>query len=210
MASIGTGCQVDGRVRACRADAFNYRLSHGWHIARGLKRPRFEIGRMGGVRLRRRQRGTVTQAKCFQAQWRLLVAGLARCSHGERHKRGLAQQQQGKARRAGRVGGVLSRASHPIQSHHISRRPRTRRKNSLTTTIPTSLPIPFRHIGPCSAACSALPGPCCEPEFPLSLPIAQAAQIIRTPNFTPLPGSPSWRSFPGAKSNHASLFCQQP
>ena len=65
LGSASGRCQVDRRVRACRADAFNDKLSHGWHIARGLERPRFEIGRMGGGRLRLRQRSTVTQAKCF-------------------------------------------------------------------------------------------------------------------------------------------------
>jgi hypothetical protein len=87
------------------------------------------------------------------------------------------------ARQAGQSVGVLSHpmpSSHYycIPSHHISRRRHAREGRSRFSSLPApSLPIPFRHIGSCSAACSALPCPCV-PEFPLSF--ANCTGTIRT------------------------------
>ena len=92
--------------------------------------------------------------------------------------RGLVQQQQ-QGSAALRSVGVLSRGhhamswSHPIASHHISLSREGTSKSPSHSLTCLSLPIPFRHIGPCPVACSALPCPCV-PEFPLSRPIAQA------------------------------------
>lgn len=145
-----------------------------------LRRPRFEIGRFGG-RLRLRQHGIVTQAPCKQARRRRLGRRPRRVSQQpcaqfpwrmETEVQNTNVDSRREARQAGRVG-VLSRTSFdPIT---LLSPVRTR---STHTFLYTSLPIPFRHIGPCSAACSALPCPCV-PKFPLSLPIAQFAPLPR-------------------------------
>ena len=69
------------------------------------------------------------------------------------------------------LAGVLSRI---LFDHHITHITHLAAASRRIVHLPLSLSIPihFRHIGPCSVACAALPCPCAL-EFPLSLPIAR-------------------------------------
>lgn len=86
----------------------------------------------------------------------------------------LCSSSSREAREAGQMWASY-RTSHAIIPSRPITSPLSREGTSrpLTHLTSLSLPIPFRHIGPCPVACSALPCPCV-PEFPLSRPIAQA------------------------------------